>query len=95
MNNADFDEVEGQPNGVRIESTLAVVSNILASFDFAQEVVKHNGWEISGPPSQFQHTVAILFLASRFQRAVDTLSRQTATLKNQVDALSASGFGDR
>lgn len=72
---------EVQPNGVSIERTLDVVGSILADEAFAQDVAVHNGWgaELS------QERVAILFLAFRFQWAVDLLSRRTATLNNKVD----------
>lgn len=74
---------DAQPNGVSIEQTLAVVSHILANADFANEVVEHNAW-VDGL-SQLE--VALLFLTSRYQSAVEVLSRQTDTLHREVDGL--------
>ena len=74
-------EVETQPSGVSVERTLDVVGKILADADFAKEVAAHNGWgdDLS------QDRTAVLFLACRFQWAVDLLSRQTSTLRAQVE----------
>ena len=79
------EENEGQPSGVNIEKTLAVVSNILADNTIATEVIEHNGWDhrLVNRPEQ----VAILFLASRYQWSVELLSTQTATLKKELDEL--------
>jgi hypothetical protein len=82
----DSTEVETQPTGVSIERTLDVVAKILDDVDFANEVISHNGWPVSMEP----HTVALLFLACRFQWAVDLLGRQAATLKREVDGLTSS-----
>lgn len=81
-------EVETQPNGVSIERTLDVVGNILANPDFAKEVATHNGWFVNDDFSQ--ERVALLFLACRFQWAVDLLSRQTSTLSKQVEEATAT-----
>lgn len=81
------DDVDVQPSGERIETTLAVVANILTDAAFAKEVVAHNGWDEVDIPPLSQQDVAILFLASRYQWAVNLLSRQTTTLKAQVDGL--------
>ena len=67
-----------------IQATLEVVSHILTNADAANEVVVHNDW-VEGLT---QEQVAILFLASRYQSSVDLLSRQTATLKEEVDSLT-------
>lgn len=79
MNNAIG--VETQPDGVSFERTLDVVGQILTDANFAREVAVHNGWgeEISSDKT------AVLFLACRFQWAIDLLSRQTATLRTQVE----------
>jgi hypothetical protein len=66
-----------------IQATLEVVSHILTDVESAKEVVTHNGW-VEGLT---QEQVAILFLTSRYQSSVDLLSRQTTTLKEEVDAL--------
>lgn len=75
---------DAQPSGVSIEQTLSVVSHILSNVDFANEVVEHNGW-VDGLS---QVEVALLFLTSRYQAAVDVLSRQTDTLRREVDGLT-------
>ena len=74
-------EVETQPNGVSVERTLDVVGMILGDVDFAKEVAVHNGWgdDLS------QDRTAVLFLACRFQWAIDLLSRQTSTLSKRVE----------
>ena len=68
-----------------VQATLEVVSHILTDADAANEVVVHNGW-VEGLS---QEQVALLFLASRYQSTVDVLSRQTATLKEEVNALTS------
>ena len=85
MSSDMFDE--GQPSGVRVETTLAVVSRILADPAFAKEVVEHNGWKSELAAQE----VALLFLTSRFQWAMDLLSRQTGTLRSDVDILQQRG----
>jgi len=79
MNNAI--EVETQPNGVSVERTLDVVGQILTDENFSKEVAAHNGWgeDLS------QDRTAVLFLACRFQWAIDLLSRQTSTLNKKVE----------
>ena len=77
-------EVETQPTGVSIERTLDVVAKILDDPDFAKEVATHNSWN----PDLSKETVALVFLACRFQWAVDLLSRQTATLKKEVEGIA-------
>jgi hypothetical protein len=79
-----MNEVEAQPSGASVERTLDVVSHILTDADFAAEVVKHNGWV----EALDQKDVAVLFLASRFQWAVDLLAVRDATLKREVDGLA-------
>lgn len=78
--------VETQPTGVSVERTLDVVAKVLDSREFAEEVATHNNW----PKDMSQDKVALLFLACRFQWAVDLLSRQAATLKREVDGLTGS-----
>jgi hypothetical protein len=78
--------VEAQPSGVSIERTLDVVAHILSDADFSNEVAVHNGWSSELSVEQ----VAVLFLACRYQWAVDLLGRQTATLKREVNGLTAS-----
>jgi len=84
----EVEENDGQPGKVNIETTLAVVSNILNSDDFTADVIEQNGWKIEDVlGSQTKLHVAVLFLASRYQWSVELLSRQTDTLKKQVDEL--------
>ena len=73
-----------QKTGASVERTLDVVSHILTDADFSAEVIKHNGW-IEGLD---QKDVAVLFLASRFQWAVDLLAVRDATLKRELDGLA-------
>ena len=79
------EENEGQPTGVSIEKTLAVVSNILNDPDFTKEVTRHNGWQPT--LNMFPEQVALLFLASRYQWSVELLSTQIATLRAELDEL--------
>ena len=72
-----------QPTGATIEQTLSVVSHILTNADVAKDVISHNGW-VDGLS---QEQTALLFLASRFQWAVELLSLQNSTLESQVDGL--------
>ena len=77
------DDAEVQPNGVDISPTVLAVNEILFNSEFAAEVRGHNGWveDLS------DERTALLFLAARYQWAVELLSRQTVTLKQQVDGL--------
>jgi hypothetical protein len=77
-------DVEGQPNGVSVEETLAVVSHILHDPEFAAGVRKQNHWL----DDLTDERTAVLFLASRYQWSVSLLSLQTATLKREVDGLA-------
>lgn len=74
-------EVETQPSGVSVERTLDVVGKMIADGNFAREVAIHNGWD----EDLSRDAVTILFLTCRFQWAIDLLSRQTATLRAQVE----------
>lgn len=78
------EEVNVQPNGESVESTLSVVSHILTDAEFAAGVAKHNGW-VEGLD---QKDIAILFFASRYQEAVQLLTLRTSTLKREVDGLA-------
>lgn len=74
-------EVDVQPNGVRVEQTLDVVPRILFDADFAEDVRVQNGF----PEGLDQRDVAILFLTGRFQWAVTLLTQRTDTLARQLD----------
>ncbi len=78
-----MNDSEAQPTGASVEETLAVVSHILGDSEFAVEVRNQNDWveDLS------DERTAVLFLASRYQWSVGLLSRQTATLSNQVQGL--------
>ena len=78
------EEVDVQPNGVRVEKTLEVVERILQDTDFAAEVAEHNGWSTDADVRE----TALRFLASRYQWSVSLLSLQTNNLKAEMDALS-------
>lgn len=76
------EEVEAQPNGIRLEKTLPVVDQILTNPDICEQVKEANGW----PVDISSDRVALLFLTARFQEAVTLLSLQTQTLKRIVDS---------
>jgi hypothetical protein len=76
-------EAEVQPNGIDISPTILAVNEILFTPEFAAEIRTHNNWS----PDLSDERTALLFLAARYQSSVDLLSRQTVTLKQQVDGL--------
>jgi hypothetical protein len=79
-------DVDGQPNGVRVEQTLDVIDKVLSDPAFAVEVATHNEWDIPSE-EQFQPAVALRFLTARYQSATTLLSLQTSTLKDEVAGL--------
>lgn len=83
MNDEVTEEVEAQPNGERIETTLDVMPGILTSLEFAEEVRKVNGF----PEGLDQKDIAIMFLTGRFQWATTLMSQRTDHLARQVDGL--------
>lgn len=76
-------DLESQPNGIHLENTISVVSNILTDQNFANEVAEHNSWREDLTSEQ----IALLFMVSRYQWSVDLLSRQTKTLRNELSEL--------
>ncbi len=76
-------DAEVQPNGIDISPTLLAVNEILFNSEFAAELRAHNNWveDLS------DERTALLFLAARYQWAVELLSRQTITLKQQSEGL--------
>ena len=76
-------EANVQPNGVDISPTLLAVNEILFNSEFAAEVRAHNDWA----EDLSDERTALLFLAARYQWAVELLSRQTVTLKQTAEAL--------
>ncbi len=76
-------EADVQPNGVDISPTLLAVNEILFNSEFAAQVRAHNNWA----EDLSDDRTAVLFLAARYQWAVDLLSRQTITLKQTTEGL--------
>ena len=76
-----IEDANVQPNGVDISPTLLAVNEILFNSEFAAEVRAHNDWA----EDLSDERTALLFLAARYQWAVDLLSRQTITLKQLTD----------
>ncbi len=72
-----------QPNGIDISSTVLAVNEILFTPEFAAEIREHNDWD----PELSDERTALLFLAARYQWAVDLISRQTVTLKQTTEAI--------
>ena len=77
------DEVDVQPNGERIETSLEVVPRILCDEEFAEEVRAHNGF----PEGCDQKDIAILFLTGRFQWATTVLTQRTDHLNRLIDGI--------
>ena len=76
-------DADVQPNGADISPTVLAVNEILFNSEFAAEIREHNGWVADLSDER----TAILFLAARYQSAVELLSRQTVTLKQLTEGL--------
>jgi len=77
------EDVDVQPTGVRLETTMDVCTAILFDEDLAEEVRVQNGF----PEGITQDRIAFMFLLGRFQQFATTVSLQTNTLARELDGM--------